>query len=283
MRRQRADRGFGAVLIAILAGLILMAAAGTALAQARTAGTAEIRRLAGRVEVLRKGQTQWVPAVVGMKLGEGDDIRAYDAAAAELLTIDGSTLVLSENSRLFVTRLEYDAQNQTRNALLHLAVGKVRAIVSQAAITLVRARQSNFAITTPTAVAAARGTDFVAMFDEVRQQMQVAVLVEDPPKPSIVSCTSVRERFTTTLVRPGLSSTGTLQGCTPPVPIVSVADLSSTRNPMLRGPGFFGPMNPVSPTDLPNLSSGLQFGGGTTDSGTTNVDSKGRDNSVTTH
>src|SRR5262249_4573874 len=177
MRRQRADRGFGAVLIAILAGLILLAAAGTAFAQGHT-GSAEIRRLTGRVEVLRKGQTQWVPAVVGMKLGEGDDIRAYDTSSAELLTTDGSTLVLSENSRLFMTRLEYDAQNQTRNVLFHLAVGKVRAIVSHAAITLVRARQSNFAITTPTAVAAARGTDFVVVFDEQRQQMELSVLVE---------------------------------------------------------------------------------------------------------
>src|SRR5262245_48919221 len=183
MRPQRADRGFGAVLIAILTGLILLADAGTAFAQASTAGTAEIRRLAGRVEVLRKGQTQWVPAVAGMRLAEGDDIRAWDAASAELLTTDGSTLVLSENSRLFVTRLEYDARNQTRNALFHLVTGKVRAIVSQAAIRLVHARQSNFAITTPVAVAAARGTDFVVMFNEVRQEMQMAVLVEGPPTP----------------------------------------------------------------------------------------------------
>src|SRR5262249_3289154 len=204
MRRQRADRGFGAVLIAILAGPILLAAAGTAPAEGGTAGSAEIRRLTGRVEVLRKGQTQWVPGVVGMKLGEGDDIRAYDTSSAELLTTDGSTLVLSENSRLFMTRLEYDAQNQTRNVLFHLTVGKVRAIVSHAAITLVRARQSNFTITTPTAVAAARGTDYVVSFSDVRQQMDVAVLVEDPPRPSIVTCTSLRNRFSTTLVRPGL-------------------------------------------------------------------------------
>ena len=183
MRPQRADRRFGAVLIAILTGLILLADAGTAFAQASTAGTAEIRRLAGRVEVLRKGQTQWVPAVAGMRLTEGDDIRAWDAASAELLTTDGSTLVLSENSRLFVTRLEYDARNQTRNALFHLVTGKVRAIVSHAAIRLIQARQSNFAITTPVAVAAARGTDFVVMFNDVRQEMQMAVLVEGPPTP----------------------------------------------------------------------------------------------------
>jgi hypothetical protein len=42
--------------------------------------------------------------------------------------------------------------------LFHLAVGKARATVAQAALTLARIRQSNFAISTPTAVAAARGT-----------------------------------------------------------------------------------------------------------------------------
>jgi hypothetical protein len=65
---------------------------------------------------------------------------------------------LAENSRLLLTKLEYDQQNQSRIVLLHLVVGKVRAAIAQTAIALVRTRQSNFGISTPTAVAAARGT-----------------------------------------------------------------------------------------------------------------------------
>jgi hypothetical protein len=119
---------------------------------------AEVKRVVGRVEVLRKGQPQWVPAVIGDHLVEGDDIRAFAGAQAELALPDTSTVVLAENSRILLTKLEFDPQTQSRLFLFHLAVGKVRATVAQAALTLARIRQSNFAISTPTAVAAARGT-----------------------------------------------------------------------------------------------------------------------------
>jgi hypothetical protein len=140
-----------------LGALLLLALPG--LAPAQQAGqSAEFKRVIGRVEVLSKGQTQWIPAVIGARLGEGDDIRAFSGASAELVLPDTSTVMLVENSRLLLTKLEYDPQSQSRLLLLHLAVGKVRATVAQAAITLARVRQSNFAISTPTAVAAARGT-----------------------------------------------------------------------------------------------------------------------------
>jgi hypothetical protein len=125
---------------------------------AQQPSAAELTRVVGRVEVLRKGQTQWVPGVIGANLAEGDDIRAFSGASAELTLADASTIVVAENSRLLLTKLEFDQKNQSRTVLIHLAVGKMRAVIAQAAIALVRARQSNFAITTPTAVAAARGT-----------------------------------------------------------------------------------------------------------------------------
>jgi hypothetical protein len=119
---------------------------------------AEITRVTGRVEILRQGQAQWIPAAVGLKLAERDEIRAFAGALAELKLPDTSTVVLAENSRLVVTRLEFDRRAQTRNVVFHLAVGKVRAAVAKATLSLVQARQSTFAISTPTAVAAARGT-----------------------------------------------------------------------------------------------------------------------------
>ena len=149
--------------------------------------SAELTRVIGRVEMLRKGQTQWGPAVIGARLVEGDDIRAFSGASAELLLPDKSTVVLAENSRLLITKLEYDPQNQTRLVLLHLAVGKVRAAIAQASVTLVRLRQSNFAISTPTAVAAARGTIVWVYTDS-----QGSIVAVEPEKgvllPSRVDC-----------------------------------------------------------------------------------------------
>jgi hypothetical protein len=152
------DRRLTALLCgALLAALFVLGLADVARAQ-QSAPSADLKRVVGRVEVLRKGHSQWVPAVVGDRLVEGDDIRAFAGAQAELALPDTSTAVLAENSRLLLSKLEFDPQTQSRYFLLHLAVGKVRATVAQAALTLARVRQSNFAISTPTAVAAARGT-----------------------------------------------------------------------------------------------------------------------------
>ena len=111
--------------------------------------------------------------MIGARLTEGDDIRAFSGASAELALPDTSTTVLVENSRLLLTKLEFDQQNRSRLVLLHLAVGKVRATIVQAAITLARARQSNFAISTPTAVAAARGTILWVFTDGQKSMMAV--------------------------------------------------------------------------------------------------------------
>src|SRR6266511_3659420 len=145
-------------VIAVALGAVLFLVLSDPVSAQPAAPNAELKRVIGRVEVLRKGQTQWVPAVIGDRLVEGDDIRAFSGAQVELVLPDTSTVVLAENSRLLVTKLEFDPQRQSRVFLFPLPVGTVRATVAQAALTLARIRQSNFAVSTPTAVAAARGT-----------------------------------------------------------------------------------------------------------------------------
>lgn len=147
-----------AVLIVFITGVGAVVPAGAQLVPA----TARIVRVTGPVEVrLGGGAAPWVPATVGARLGEQDEIRAFAGASAELGLPDGSTLILAENSRFVVSRLRVDSQSQGRSAIFHLATGKLRAIVAQAAVRLVQLRQSTFAISTPAAVAAVRGTDLV--------------------------------------------------------------------------------------------------------------------------
>jgi hypothetical protein len=162
----------GLVIGVALGALVGLALPGPVMAQPARP-SAELKRVVGRVEVLSKGQTQWIPAVVGARLAEGDDIRAYSGATAELTLPDTSTVVVAENSRLLLTKMEYDPQSQSRFMLMHLVVGKVRATVAQAAVTLARVRQSNFAISTPTAVAAARGTILWVFTDGQKSMMAV--------------------------------------------------------------------------------------------------------------
>lgn len=240
--------------VAAAAGLLLLAMADSAQAQKRA--LAEVKRVTGRAEIQPRGQTQWVPVVVGTKLADGDDIRAYAGASAEIDLPDGSTLFLAENSRIVVNKLEFGSQGQGRTALFHLVVGKVRAVVAQAAISLVRSRQSNFAISTPTAVAAARGTIFEVVYDVVHQVMRVAVLVKDPLKPiGIVSCTSFFNRFSSVLVREGLATLSGTEGCVPPFPIELLPDASlvgTLSNPVAPGSPFFNPV--TVPVNLPGLT-----------------------------
>ncbi len=172
MRRLQGGCSLRLVMASVLVSLFLLAGPSPGIAQ-QSAPSAELKRVVGRVEILSKGQTQWIPAVIGARLAEGDDIRAYSGATAELVLPDTSTVVLAENSRLLLTKMEYDPQSQSRLMLLHLVVGKVRATVAQAAITLARVRQSNFAISTPTAVAAARGTILWVFTDGQKSMMAV--------------------------------------------------------------------------------------------------------------
>jgi hypothetical protein len=189
--------------------------------------------------------------VIGAQLVEGDDIRAFSGAQAELALPDTSTVLLAENSRLLMTKIEYDQQKQSRIVLLHLVVGKVRAAIAQTAITLVRARQSNFGISTPTAVAAARGTIVWVYTDGTRTLMAVE------PEPGLriqpkIECITV----TTTqqprrqMVLAGYQTTE----CGPTV--TATQQLMSTSNPATAGNPLMNALVSV-PGNIEQLVTGI--------------------------
>jgi FecR-like protein len=222
--------------VVALAGLLALALADAAVAQ-QAPPSAELRRVIGRVEILRKGQSQWIPAVIGARLVEGDDIRAFSGAQAELTLPDTSTVQLAENSRLLMTKLEYDAQQQSRFVLLHLVVGKVRAAVAQTAITLVRARQSNFGISTPTAVAAARGTIVWVYTDGTRS------LVAVEPEPGLriqprIECITVAKTQATKrqMVLAGYATTDCGPTTAIPPQFLTLSNPATAGTALLSGP-----------------------------------------------
>lgn len=222
--------------VVALAGVLALALADAAVAQ-QAPPSAELRRVIGRVEILRKGQSQWIPAVIGARLVEGDDIRAFSGAQAELTLPDTSTVQLAENSRLLMTKLEYDAQQQSRFVLLHLVVGKVRAAIAQTAITLVRARQSNFGISTPTAVAAARGTIVWVYTDGTRS------LVAVEPEPGLriqprIECITVAKTQATKrqMVLAGYATTDCGPTTAIPPQFLTLSNPATAGTTLLSGP-----------------------------------------------
>jgi FecR-like protein len=224
------------VVAIVLGALIPMTLAGPVRAQ-QAPPSAELKRVIGRVEILRKGQTQWIPAVIGTRLVEGDDIRAFSGAQAELGMPDASTVQLAENSRLLMTKLEYDQQQQSRFVLLHLVVGKVRAAIAQSAITLVRARQSNFGISTPTAVAAARGTIVWVYTDGTRTLMAVE------PEPGLriqprIECITVAttQQAKRQMVLAGYATTDCGPTVTATPQLMSLSNPATAGTPLLNAP-----------------------------------------------
>ena len=220
----------------VLGALTPMALVGPALAQ-QAPPSAELKRVIGRVEILRKGQAQWIPAVIGARLVEGDDIRAFSGAQAELALPDASTVQLAENSRLLMTKLEYDQQQQSRFVLMHLVVGKVRAAIAQTAITLVRARQSNFGISTPTAVAAARGTIVWVYTDGSRTLMAVE------PEPGLriqprIECITVAtsQQAKRQMVLAGYATTDCGPTVTATPQLMSLSNPATAGTPLLNAP-----------------------------------------------
>jgi hypothetical protein len=158
----------------VIIGLLVLTGSATSETSAQTVPTqTEIKALSGRVEVVRRGQSLWSPAAVGTRLNDGDEIRAWGGASAELVLPDSTSILVAENTRFAVTRVAVDQSR--RVGVFHLAVGKVRATLAEGAIRLVQNRQSNFAITTPGGVAAARGTIFVVGYDAVNSRTLVAV------------------------------------------------------------------------------------------------------------
>jgi hypothetical protein len=223
------------VVAIVLGALIPLALVAPALAQ-QAPPSAELKRVIGRVEILRKGQAQWIPAVIGARLVEGDDIRAFSGAQAELAMPDASTVQLAENSRLLMTKLEYDRQQQSRFVLLHLVVGKVRAVIAQSAITLVRARQSNFGISTPTAVAAARGTIVWVYTDGAR----TLVAVEPEPglriQPRIECITVATTQPKRQMVLAGYATTDCGPTVATPPQLTSLSNPATAGTPLLNAP-----------------------------------------------
>ena len=247
MRRVWTSRGLAALVVALAAVHLVTV---SPVHGQQPPVSAELKRVIGRVEVLKKGQTQWIPAVVGARLVEGDDIRSFSGAQAELEMPDGSSALLVENSRMLITKLEYDPQNQTRFVLMHLVVGKVRAAIAQTAITLVRARQSNFGISTPTAVAAARGTIVWVFTDGV----QSLVAVEPEPnariQPRIECITVARAQPRRQMVLAGYATTD----CGPTV--ATPSQLQTLSNPATAGTALLNA--PVSvPANIEQLVTSI--------------------------
>lgn len=149
------------VTLAVATSAALFASVQPAGAQA--AGTAEVILARAPVEVVAKGQTAAQPLQKGARLSEGDRVRTGKGGAAEVVLGDGSLVRVGELSDLEIDKLDVDAANQPTTSRFNLAAGQARAWVARQVVAKVGTGMGRFSVTTPTAVAAVRQTDFALL------------------------------------------------------------------------------------------------------------------------
>lgn len=126
-------------------------------------GVGMITTYAGQVRVSRAvkaGQAApvtLVPVKVGQAVFPYDVIETQAKSRAQILFQDDSILNVAEKTRLEITEAIYDPVQGSRQSVMKLQEGKVRAIISR----FLTGGQSKFEIHTPTTVAAARGTEVI--------------------------------------------------------------------------------------------------------------------------
>ena len=147
-------RNIGRTFIVAVAGVLFVASMGHTDDAARPP-TARIVRVKQAVEVLRKGNTEWVRAEPDTSLSESEQIRTSAGGFVTLSLADGSNVQLAENSRLVVTKLDYDSKSRDRLMTFHLVLGKIRASVAPGTAAPEQWK-STFLVSTPQGVTAVR-------------------------------------------------------------------------------------------------------------------------------
>ncbi|MBP7654110.1 FecR domain-containing protein [Candidatus Dependentiae bacterium] len=111
----------------------------------------KIFELDGEVKFQKSGTNQWKDAKINMELENSDKIKTLFSSSAIIKLPDGSNITIAEN-----TVLNLDSVINKQNINVKVVFGGLKADVFKKKLT----DKSEFKITTPTAVAGVRGTEF---------------------------------------------------------------------------------------------------------------------------
>jgi hypothetical protein len=118
----------------------------------------------GRVDVLRPPASRAMPVKMGDAVFVGDIIRAKSKSRAEITFTDGNIVRVAPNTRVEIS--EYMFEETKGKGILKLSRGKVQAIIQEKIAKRIATfgEANRFEIHTPTAIAGARGCNFIVSF-----------------------------------------------------------------------------------------------------------------------
>ena len=153
MARHRMPGRQRTILLSLMLASVFVVSVGSASDVAkvsRPAATAAISGSQGRVEVLKRGTTDWNAAAPGAMLDADDHVRTTAGGWSELRLPDGSALLIAENSQVSITKLEYEAETRQRNLGFHVMVGKVTIRVARLSEGAMPSSRSTVLVSSPT-------------------------------------------------------------------------------------------------------------------------------------
>jgi hypothetical protein len=155
-------------------------------ARAQAPAVGAVEALIGAATVTRLNESAPRALAVGEELFEGDRIHTEAGARVRLRLLDDSVLTCGEATDLTLDRVLYAPRQDTRNVLLRVPLGIVRAVVG------LLVPQSRVEMHTATAVISARGTEWIteaqpAATATVALEGEVAVRNVDAAVPGAVS------------------------------------------------------------------------------------------------
>jgi hypothetical protein len=149
--------------ILILVAVAALMAAPPVSASADKAG--DVVSLRGKAVITRETKGN-ISAAPKTPLLESDQVVTLERSRLKMLFRDDSVLTLGANSKLIIRKYLYNPENKRHESIYELTDGKLRAVVGG----------KGFKVTTPTALAAARGTVFITWYDGGKTRTGVAVI-----------------------------------------------------------------------------------------------------------
>jgi hypothetical protein len=135
----------------VLIGFMLIPAG---VAEAKASAT--MAEFTGEVSIFKAGEKEPFQAEENLPIEAGDTIITGNDSSAEILIDDGSMVTISENTEITFDTLMADYESNLIQSSILMRVGRLFANISR----FVHG-QSSFSVSTPTAVAGVRGTEFV--------------------------------------------------------------------------------------------------------------------------
>ncbi|MFH1540821.1 MAG: FecR family protein [Elusimicrobiota bacterium] len=116
----------------------------------------ELCEVKGVVEILKDGETEWIPVVSKMPVQLKDRLRTVKNSSCNLELDDGSIIFIDENTEASVEIFELTSEKH--NSKISLWFGKIIANIS-------KLKNTKMEIHSPTAIVAVRGTEFIVETD----------------------------------------------------------------------------------------------------------------------